>query len=252
MQPVVVLLHGFMQSGSDMDCIAHALKPRFRVIAPTMTVQDANHAKIESLARFVRECIVSEVGDDERVAMLGYSMGGRVALAYARLFPETLSALVLESAGLGPEDETQRQQFAENSERLASRIESCSSISEFVDYWETLPLFAGQKQANPQAFAAQRESRLQHDLHELALITRCASAHTMPWAGETRNFLNDTLPNRVLYIAGQRDVKYAAYADSFKSGNVQVSLFDCGHNVHMELLDDYCDCVSRFLQGISS
>lgn len=250
----VVLLHGFMQGACDMDAIAQALSPRYRVIAPSLAPCDERHATLAALAQSVHECIRERTEPGERVAMVGYSLGGRVALAYARDYADTLSALVLESAGLGPEGEKQRAQFAQSAQRLADRIDSSPSTAAFVDYWETLPLFAGQQAANPQAFAEQRQSRLAHSLQELSLVTRCAGAHTMPDASSTRMFLDALAlgkiapPARpVLYLAGLRDAKYRAYADSLDGCAVEVSLFDCGHNVHLENPAAFNACVSRFL-----
>ena len=78
-----------------------------------------------------------------RAPVVGYSMGGRVALHLALGAPERVAALVLESASPGIADAAQRAARVKSDEALADDIERLG-IEAFVDRWEAQPLFASQ------------------------------------------------------------------------------------------------------------
>ena len=72
--------------------------------------------------------------------MVGYSMGGRVALAAASSQPETFArfagGLVLESAGLGPVDEHEREDAAERDARNAAAPVSYTHLDVYKRQWQ--------------------------------------------------------------------------------------------------------------------
>lgn len=96
--PPVVLLHGFPLDRSMWRGQMEALRGEYRVIAPDLrghgeSESPAGPATMEEMARDVAALLDdSGVG---RAVIAGLSMGGYVSLAFCRLFPERVSALVL-------------------------------------------------------------------------------------------------------------------------------------------------------------
>lgn len=80
--------------------------------------------------------------------LIGYSMGGRLALSVAMIHPERVSGLVLESSSPGLDSPEERKMRREQDSRLSRRILE-EGIESFVDYWEGIPLFASQLSMDP-------------------------------------------------------------------------------------------------------
>ena len=96
--PAVVLLHGYPFNRSLWREQVEALKGRYRVITPDLrghgeSSVETSPATMEDMARDVAELLDQlKVG---RATIAGLSMGGYVTLAYYRLFPQRVRAMVL-------------------------------------------------------------------------------------------------------------------------------------------------------------
>ncbi len=94
----VVLLHGYLESMTIWDEFAYQLTPHARVIMLDLPghgislVKDELHS-MEMLADTVSAML--EALGIERCTLVGHSMGGYVALAFAERHPEKLDGLVL-------------------------------------------------------------------------------------------------------------------------------------------------------------
>ncbi len=247
-QPIV-LLHGFMQNETTWDLAAEAMASDYYLSMPRMAVTGPQDATLEAMADRVYGVVQQAIlhTGATRVALVGYSMGGRVALEYARRYPHTLSVLVLESAGLGPEDDDDRARMQRLNLGLAERIRAAKSMEQVVDYWQSLPLFETQMKLSEEARAQLRSMRLTRDKDELVLLVEHAGSHTMPPAEQTRQMLKG-LGIPVLYVAGTRDQKYSDVACSLGAYGVQPVLLDCGHNIHLEKPSEFALVVTGFIE----
>jgi 2-succinyl-6-hydroxy-2,4-cyclohexadiene-1-carboxylate synthase len=79
----------------------------------------------------------------EAVHLLGYSMGGRLALTIAVHYPDKVKSLILESATAGLKTESERQERIQSDNALADKIEA-NGMEWFAEYWGNLPLWANQ------------------------------------------------------------------------------------------------------------
>lgn len=246
----VVLLHGFAQSAESWCDTAPLLAQKRLAVALDFVghgksdkPEDASlyemGAVLEALSAFLTERFSC------KVALAGYSMGGRMALAFACAHPNKVSALVLESAGLGPKTEQQhaamQRRDAETIERLAT-----SSIEEFVDYWEQLPLFETQHHLPQDVRDRLRRGRLANDPRALARTVRGTGQHSMTDYSDRIGHL----PMPILYIAGILDRKYLKIAENLAhEENVSCVLLNTGHNTHLEDPETFARQVSAFLDG---
>lgn len=233
----VVLLHGFTGCAANWSAHSAVFAQRFRVIAVDLPGHGAAEAPADPARYRMERCV-----DDlralfdalalERVNLLGYSMGGRVALHFAAAHPGRLEKLVLESASPGLADAAERAARVQSDEALARFIEE-NGVEAFVKRWEALPLFASQWRLPEAARAALRAQRLRGDPRGLANSLRGLGTGVQSPLWERL----PTLTTPTLLIAGELDAKFAeiarAMAERLPAARLEL-VADAGHSVHLE------------------
>lgn len=248
----LILLHGFTGSaagwGSHLDSlaaygarvIAFDLPGHGRSDAPAdiqlYSFEACQHLILNALSKL-------GIGQGEAV-LLGYSMGGRIALYLA--LSGYFSALVLESASPGLQDPVEREQRRASDEALATSIER-DGVRAFVERWEKLPMFASQENLTLETREALRRQRLNNRASGLAQSLRGASTGIQPP-------LHDRLPALhlpVLLLAGELDAKFSAIARSMAGALPQAQLCiirGAGHTIHLERPGEFDRLVGAFIQ----
>lgn len=127
--------------------------------------------------------------------LLGYSMGGRIAL-HALLDGARYNRAVIVSAGLGIEGEAERAARREADERWARRFEN-DGWETVLEDWNAQPLFGGH-------VPIRRER--DYDRARVVQALRSWSPGVLPPL--TPRLHEITIP--VLWVAGERDTKYVA------------------------------------------
>lgn len=251
----LVMLHGFTGSaagwGSLLDMLAAYGLPVVALDLPGHGQSDAPRDPGRyAIERCERDIVASlqELGVKRGASvLLGYSMGGRIALYTA--FSGFFRALILESASPGLEDPVEREQRRAGDEALAASIER-DGVQAFVDCWEQLPLFASQRGLPPETRAALRRQRLNNRPGGLAQSLRGVGTGVQPP-------LHDRLPALhvpVLLIAGGLDSKFATIARSMSQTLPQSQLRivpDAGHAVHLERPAEFASLVGEFCLAIN-
>jgi 2-succinyl-6-hydroxy-2,4-cyclohexadiene-1-carboxylate synthase len=245
----IVFLHGFMGSARDwMDVIEHLDKTYYCIAVDlpahgksidlsndfAYTLPGAAHSVVQTMQR--AQAIPA--------AVVGYSMGGRLALYLARHFEEVCSRLVVESATAGIKEETERQARQQSDEKRACDLER-SRFEEFLHTWYGQPVFAGLTQ-NPEMLQRVLHRRRDNEPSELARALRGMSvgAQTPLWSDLP------VLRMPVLLIVGERDEKYAdimqAMARLLPRAAVEI-VPGVGHNVHVENALKMAEQIKNFL-----
>ncbi|HXV18221.1 MAG TPA: 2-succinyl-6-hydroxy-2,4-cyclohexadiene-1-carboxylate synthase [Gemmatimonadaceae bacterium] len=249
-QPLV-LLHGFTGSTTTWEYLRSRLDSSHRVIAIDLPGHGRSSSPSEAsrypLERLADDLImVLDALGLTRVALLGYSMGGRAALRFAIRYPDRLSALILESTSPGIEDLDRRSERVAADNALAELIEK-SGIEAFVSKWEKLPIWKTQEALHEDVRGSLRTQRLRNDPRGLANSLRGAGAGVDP---DVLNQLHRiTAPT--LLLAGELDSPYVAFARRLESGlpRAEVRLIpNAGHAAHLENPDGVVDAVTDFLR----
>ena len=227
MAPDVVLLHGFTHTGASWDPVVAALGESYRAIAPDIR----GHGSASERAPVTLETVLGDVTalPPARFTLVGYSMGGRIALHAALALPERVERLVLVGASPGIADPAERETRRADDEQLADEIEG-STVEEFALRWAQTPVLAGQP---PDVLAAVHADRLRNQPAGLARALRGLGTGALPslWMR-----LGD-VPVPVALVVGDRDEKFRAVAARMASalpeGEVTV-VPGVGHAVHLE------------------
>lgn len=248
--PAALLLHGFTGSGVSWDAVRRRLEPARRIITVDLPGHGRSSAPSDparyGLARFADD--VAGVLDRlqlDRVALVGYSLGGRAALHIALRHPERVDALVLESCSPGIVDAAERAERARRDATLAAELER-DGLAAFVDRWERLPLWSSQASLSPAVRDGQRAVRLASSASGLAGSLRGAGVAVAPDVTDRLHRL--TMPT--LVVAGALDAKYARIAADMAARIPRAQLAvmeDAGHAVHLEHPARFASLVGRFL-----
>ena len=244
----VTLLHGFTQSGRSWQELISRMPEGWKWIVPDLR----GHG--ETQTRRDAPCSMGASTEDllalwdalgvEKTHLVGYSMGGRLALHVAAQHPERLLSLVTISAhaGLDPDAREGRRQ---GDEALAARIEK-EGLEAFVDHWGSLPMFAGLERRGPIYVAEIRAERMRNHAAGLACSLRGMGAGVMApvWDGLAHVVVPCT------FVAGQLDHGYVAsarrLAATAPNGRVEI-VPRAGHPVHQERPDAFARVLAAHL-----
>ena len=247
-RPAVLFLHGFMGSAADWRGIVTALETRHRCIAVDLPGHGASLRlppeayTIEGAALMLLRLLHGL--DAERPAVVGYSMGGRLALYLALRHPEGCSRLFLESASPGIEDPVERAARRRIDEEKRARLES-GDLKGFLTDWYRQPLFASL--ARHEGLLRETiEARLCNDPGELARSLRGMGT------GKGSSLWGElgALRSPALAVAGEFDERYAGVAARMTSLSPRIQaavVTGGGHNVRLEAPGAYLALLKRSL-----
>jgi 2-succinyl-6-hydroxy-2,4-cyclohexadiene-1-carboxylate synthase len=227
----VAFLPGFAQRGDAWEPVAERVGQSYRSVCL-------------DFGSFTFDQRLSEIASrvDDGDAIVGYSMGGRLALRAALRRPPKFGALVLVGASPGIEDAQERRERKRADEELADWIAQ-HSIEDFAERWEAQPIFATQP---PELVDAQRAGRLSYDPRKLAQLLRSGGQGTFePVWNEL-----EKIDCPVLAVAGELDTKYAdtAYriAERVKHGRARL-VPGAGHAPQLERPAEFAGLLLDFL-----
>lgn len=227
MTPDVVLLHGFTHTGASWDPVVAALAERYRALAPDIR----GHGSASDRTPVTLEAVLDDLAATapQTFTLVGYSMGGRIALHAALALPQRVNRLVLIGASPGIADQEERAARRAADDELADGIEH-SSIEEFARRWAQTPVLAGQP---PEVQRAIHADRLRNRPAGLARALRGLGTGTLPSLWDRLHELDTP----TTLIVGTRDHKFMENADQMARALPEASLVavgGAGHAVHLE------------------
>lgn len=243
----LIFLHGFMGSLNDWEGIAPYL-PEYKLIlidlpghgeskllGPNTTFEDL----LEELHTFIQKLQL------QAPSLVGYSMGGRIALSLACKFATLFSSLIIESANPGLKTKTERSYRLKHDLAISRKLLGDSlSFKAFLTEWYSAPLWGNiAKNLN---FKKLLITKTKQDPKLLAAAISKYSVASQPNLWDELEKLK--IP--VLAIAGELDAKYSTIVKEMSemSNNVQsVIIPNTGHNVHFGQPELYIEHLLTFL-----
>ncbi|WP_424624263.1 2-succinyl-6-hydroxy-2,4-cyclohexadiene-1-carboxylate synthase [Bacillus safensis] len=180
-----------------------------------------------------------------KVNILGYSMGGRIALSFAARYPDRVNKLILESTSPGLRTFKERMARLKNDHQLAQKIRH-EGLVKFVDFWESIPLFASQKTLSAERQTELREGRLKANPLGLARSLEGIGTGSQPSVWKALKHIH--LP--ALFICGTLDEKFCHIGKRMQQelkGSQFIVAEHAGHTVHVEQPHFFGKIVSEFI-----
>ncbi|MEW6492458.1 MAG: 2-succinyl-6-hydroxy-2,4-cyclohexadiene-1-carboxylate synthase [Cyanobacteriota bacterium] len=246
-KPVILFLHGFMGDRNEFNEVTSLLNHQFccltvdlpghgktRVIGgeECYTMPNTAQALMHWLDQLnVKECF-----------LVGYSMGGRLALYLTLHFPHRFPKVVLESASPGLKTEGDRRERIQRDFELAEKLE-VNDFKPFLLNWYNQPLFASLN--NHPDFEYLIVNRLKNNPLKLAKSLRNLSTGCQPslWEKLQEN------KNNLLLLVGEYDAKFIAINSEMarlcQSAKLKI-VSNCGHNIHFENPKLFAEDISNF------
>jgi 2-succinyl-6-hydroxy-2,4-cyclohexadiene-1-carboxylate synthase len=251
--PPVLFLHGFTGDSTTWEELTSKLRPNFKCISVDIIGHgksdapiDPERYAIEKVAEDL-ECILHEL-DVHSVSILGYSMGGRLALTFTILFPDYIDKLILESSTPGLRTETERIERREKDKVLSEMIVN-EGLHSFVEYWESIPLFSSQKRLPLSVQKSIRGQRLKQKPEGLsASLAGMGTGEQPSWWEEFKQ-----LDISIHVLVGEEDTKFVSIANEMKKVNdkVKISTFPhVGHAIHVEEPRKFGTMVEEILKNL--
>ncbi len=224
----LILLHGLMEDSTIWKDMETRLNERFRLVK----IDLPGHGKSEMsgevhttelMAQKVNQ--VLEELDIERFHLLGHSMGGYTAMAFAEKFAEKLKTLTLFFSTFLPDDD----------EKKATRKKSFRVIEEeYTKYVNAgVPLLFNPYETEQLKDKIDTAKKIALSTNPKAALAAVKGIMERP----DRKAVLEIFDGKILMLLGRHDnaVDFnKTLADTPDRANIKAYILDCGHNGHWE------------------
>ncbi|MCP4320924.1 MAG: 2-succinyl-6-hydroxy-2,4-cyclohexadiene-1-carboxylate synthase [Psychromonas sp.] len=231
-KPTLVFLHGFLGSSSDWLETINLLKDDFHCISIDLPGHGASVATASSLKDGFNHChrLIKDALDDlniQQYTLIGYSLGGRIALDYARTQNDKrLKALLLESSHTGLNDVQAKERRFMQDHSWAKKF-ATQSIIESLYEWYDQDIFSDLTDGKKEMIIGKRADNYGVSLANMLLATSLGKQT------DALAYLQKT-DLAVHYCFGGKDKKFknvSAQLNNLKHVNV-IEFEKAGHNIH--------------------
>ncbi|MEH2373036.1 2-succinyl-6-hydroxy-2,4-cyclohexadiene-1-carboxylate synthase [Nostoc sp.] len=252
-KPLILFLHGFMGNINEFDEAIKLLAEDFSYLTldlpghgKTQVLGGDEYYKIEPTAQAIIN-LLDELKID-KCYLIGYSMGGRLALYLTLYLPERFIKVILESASPGLTTEADRLERVRRDTQIARKLSRSiiqTDFATFLSNWYSQPIFGYIK--NHPEFERLLENRLQNHLTELTKSLQFMGTGNQPSLWE--KLKDNTTP--LLLVAGENDEKFrdinTEMANICKIAQLKV-ISNTAHNIHFENAVEFVQNIREFFQ----
>jgi 2-succinyl-6-hydroxy-2,4-cyclohexadiene-1-carboxylate synthase len=253
----VLLLHGFSGSPQSWEKVTEQLAPDVEASAPclaghtghelirgawqqfpppTLPWAESFEYEVDRLAQWTTHYGVAPC------ALVGYSLGARLALGLLKRHPQLFGKALLIGVHPGLQSDAERRDRLETEQRQLSLLEE-RGVAAFMDYWQEQPLFSSQRTLPLEQRERQAQIRRSHTLHGLSLSLRACSLSGMP------NYWPElkTVSAETTLVVGAEDARFKGIAREMLEQMPKATLRvveNSGHNPVLESPQVLADLIS--------
>lgn len=233
MNPIVAL-HGFTGQGADFEPLRACLPPEATLRAPDLPGHGA-FGRLRDLSAYSLPAhldAITAAATAPQVTLLGYSMGGRLALHWAIAHPERVSRLILVGASPGLATPQERDERRLGDATLAEFIRT-RGLEAFFKYWHNQTFFQPMLRLPPAQLDPILARRAQNDPEGLALSLENVGTGTLPSLWHRLKEIRFPVD----LVTGEHDAKFTRLAREMGAHLPKARhsvIEDAGHAVHLE------------------
>jgi 2-succinyl-6-hydroxy-2,4-cyclohexadiene-1-carboxylate synthase len=246
--PTLLFLHGFMGDSYDFDAVLPFLWDDFCCLILDLPGHGQTKVLGEDRSYGMDKTAIALINllqhlQLTRVGLIGYSMGGRLALYLALYFPEYFSQVILESASPGLKTAIARQQRINQDSQWIKKLLN-EEFSDVLTQWYQQPLFASlRRQAD---FPLLWARRLGNSPQALAQSLQYLGTGQQPCLWQ--KLAQGSIP--LMLLVGGQDRKFVEINREMTGHypQAQLTIFpDCGHSLHLEDSPQFAHSIKQFL-----
>ena len=246
----ILFLHGYTGCAEDWFPVFEQMPGKYNYIALDIighgksdAPSNPSYYNIESITAQIK--IIKDHLTPNKIFLLGYSMGGRIALSYTVAYPEDIKGLILESASAGIKNDAERQKRYEDDLKLAEFIET-HTLEEFIETWSDQELFNTQRRFSNDKLKKIRKKKASGSKIGYANSLKGFSTGIMPPVHDKLK----KIPLKILLITGDLDSKFtginARLAKRFFKAKHKI-VRNSGHSTHLEEPKRFVEIVLNYL-----
>jgi 2-succinyl-6-hydroxy-2,4-cyclohexadiene-1-carboxylate synthase len=240
--PSLLLIHGFMGSSKDFCLAVSTLTKYFHCICIDLPGHGETPITDDHFVSIAEQILAIA---PENCYLLGYSLGGRLAMYLALHYPDRWQKVILESASFGLPTAEMRQERQRQDSAIARKLRQPDlDFTAFIQNWYQQAVFTGISK-HPD-FLELIASRSNNNPLALARSLETMGLGQQPYLGE----LLKTNKIPLLILVGQQDTKFIEIGQQIANLCPKTELrivSNCSHNIHFQRLDLWLKIVQEWI-----
>lgn len=248
--PTLVFLHGFLGDSNDWGDTIAQLKNDYYCVCldlPGHGSSVMSKAPLEAGFQYCHQLIKNALNNlaIKQYTLVGYSLGGRIALDYARTQADSdLQGLILESCHTGLTRQTDKIQRDMNDLQWAKRFASENMIENLYKWYQQV-IFGDLSEQQKETLIKKRSHNDGVSIANILMATSLSKqTDALPFL---RNNSKNKNPLSINYCFGELDIKFKTLAETLSEETaIKVTEFkSTGHNIHQQDPKQYAHFITQ-------
>ena len=237
----IFCIHGNFQTAKVWQPLEERMKAGFSDLE--MITEDLCAKQFQSFDDWTEDFCgrVEAQANGEKSFLLGYSLGGRLALHACLSRPDLWDAAIVVGADPGLESEEEKKLQLHRDRKWAERLKR-EPLEKLVNEWDAQPVFCGIGNQAPRYLGEMDPDRLSQ---QFEFFSKGLQQNLVPKLAELKR-------PPVLFVSGEKDKKYQVIGERLAKSssviNVQV-IADAGHRVPWENPESFVQVLIDFAFG---
>ncbi|MDO6527570.1 2-succinyl-6-hydroxy-2,4-cyclohexadiene-1-carboxylate synthase [Motilimonas sp. 1_MG-2023] len=243
----VLFIHGFLGSGQDWQQVIAHLAPEQNWITidlpghgDSQNVTLSAPQAFQQCCQLIQQCLQALAVT--RCHLVGYSLGGRIALHYLQMYPSQVCQLIVESAHTGLIQENEKAARISHDKNWAQRF-TTEPLNQVLLDWYLQAVFADLSEQQRQKLCQLRSHNNGKALGKMLLATSLGKQENLC------HVISEAICP-VSYFVAEQDLKFTQLANILKKTTPQLNkvfFTEAGHNIHFAKPIEYANQISRLI-----